>query len=170
MTNINFFLDDINHQLESFNIKNNNTSYKNVPSGNIMFQDHFLSFANDNNETLTGVPFPRGFVVKERGRLDKSHSTPAYDLTESDEDFIEKKFEAALDEHHKQQQRSRTRYSNSSNSNKTDSRLFDSIEDLEEHGKPLNCNIKNHDLDNSKIIGNVAKKISDFEKNLQNKR
>ncbi|XP_023248126.1 uncharacterized protein LOC106642128 isoform X3 [Copidosoma floridanum] len=103
--------------------------------------------------------------TKERGRLDKSFSTPAYDLTESDDDFIEKKFEAALDEHHKQQLQARAAAGKSENSAKTDSRLFDSVEDLEEHGRPI---VPDFPVPKVIGIGNVARKISDFERNLNN--
>ncbi|KAJ8673001.1 hypothetical protein QAD02_004262 [Eretmocerus hayati] len=104
---------------------------------------------------------------KERGRLDKSHSTPAYDLTESDDDFIERKFEAALDEHLKQQQQARAAVAGSS---KTDSKLFDSVEDLDEHlNRPLTPKSVVEELDIDGIVGNVAKKISDIEKNINHK-
>lgn len=135
----------------------------------MLLQEGLFSVKNDNKKFLIAstsqVPINRG-----RSCLEKSHSMPAYDPTESDDDFIEKKFEAALDEHHKQQQRSRARNSDSNSSNKTDSRLFDSIEDLEEHGESLMRTINDPDLDTSKIIGNVAKKINEFEKNLQSRR
>ncbi|KAL7295304.1 hypothetical protein TKK_0011338 [Trichogramma kaykai] len=113
---------------------------------------------------------------KERGRLDKSHSTPAYDLTESDDDFLERKFEAALDEHHKQQLQQRSRNdsspgSHASSFNKSDSRVFDSTDDLEEFDKVISPSPAKEQLEHSiktRGVGNVARKIIDIEKNLQN--
>ncbi|CAB0043701.1 unnamed protein product [Trichogramma brassicae] len=113
---------------------------------------------------------------KERGRLDKSHSTPAYDLTESDDDFLERKFEAALDEHHKQQLQQRSRNDSSPSShassfNKSDSRVFDSTDDLEEFDKVISPSPAKEQLEHSvktRGVGNVARKIIDIEKNLQN--
>ena len=133
------------------------------------------SSAIDIKESTVVGP-TRNSSGKERGRLDKSHSTPAYDFTESDDDFIEKKFEAALDEHYKQQQQQKIRVDSSSSnsisssSNKTDSRLFDSVEDLEEHEKMTTPKCANDDRSRPRLIGNVARKIIDIEKNLQIKR
>ena len=154
----------------------NKDSDINVPSKEQQNQrDATCSNSSDNKSSAT----PCVLNSKERGRLDKSHSTPAYDLTESDDDFLERKFEAALDEHHKQQLQQRSRAASSassyrSGSNKTDSRVFDSTEDLEEIDKmspqksSKNENREKVD-DCPRLLGNVARKIIDIEKSLQNK-
>ncbi|OXU26706.1 hypothetical protein TSAR_000117 [Trichomalopsis sarcophagae] len=154
------------------NESNSKKSDNTVPL-EVSHQRQSSNSSNDNRDSTT-APL-RSSGGKERGRLDKSHSTPAYDLTESDDDFIEKKFEAALDEHHKQQQRTRaaagTANGNSSSFYKTDSRYFDSAEESEEHEKMITPKpvADDRELDRTRVIGNVARKIIDIEKNLHNK-
>ncbi|XP_058790907.1 uncharacterized protein LOC131664065 isoform X2 [Phymastichus coffea] len=150
---------------------NNKSSDSSVPSEETHRQQGWSSSpVRDNNEPPT-VP-ARSSVNKERGRLDKSHSTPAYDLTESDDDFLEKKFEAALDEHHKEQQKSRAAAAiNGSNSRfyKTDSHFFDSTEDLEVIEKTFVEKPSSNDRERTRLVGNVAKRINDIEKHIHNK-
>lgn len=163
----------VSNKASAINESNSKKSDNTVPL-EISHQRQGSNSSNDNRDS-TATPL-RSSGGKERGRLDKSHSTPAYDLTESDDDFIEKKFEAALDEHHKQQQRSRAAAwaanGNSSSLHKTDSRYFDSAEESEEHEKMMTPKPAPDDreLDRSRVIGNVARKIIDIEKNLYNKR
>ncbi|XP_048506093.1 uncharacterized protein LOC105688413 isoform X2 [Athalia rosae] len=96
---------------------------------------------------------------KERGKLDKSYSTPAYDLTEND--FVERKL-ATIESHSKLSLTSNT---SSCCLNKTESLTIDGTLDndvtkFDDTGHNLNLESEN--------IGNVAQKINNIEKSIRN--
>lgn len=93
---------------------------------------------------------------KERGKLDKSYSTPAYDLTEND--FVERKL-ATIESHSKLSLASNA---SSCSLNKTESFRNDEIVVDNVDIKKLESPIE------SESIGNVAEKINKIEKNLRN--
>lgn len=98
---------------------------------------------------------------KERGKLDKSYSTPAYDLTEND--FVERKL-ATIESHSKLSLTSNT---SSCSLNKTESFTSDGvinndvIKKLDSTGQTVS-NLQ------TESIGNVAQKINNIEKNIRN--
>ncbi|XP_046471196.1 serine-rich adhesin for platelets [Neodiprion pinetum] len=98
---------------------------------------------------------------RERGKLDKSYSTPAYDLTEND--FVERKL-ATIESHSKL---SLISNASSCSSNKTESFPGDGII-INDVNKKLDNTDKNSPNIDTQNIGSVAQKINDFEKNIRN--
>jgi hypothetical protein len=92
------------------------------------------------------------------------------------DNIIEKKFKIALDEHYKQQQKTKSVSINNKNNslNKTELYPLNFTEDLVKYEKKQmsNCTINDQEIGvtQTQIIGNVARKIINIEKNIHNKR
>ncbi|XP_011154406.1 uncharacterized protein LOC105192169 isoform X2 [Harpegnathos saltator] len=113
------------------------------------------------SKEVTGMRY-----VKERGKLDKSHSTPAYDLSDP-EDKEDKKL--ALFENPFCKLTLPVQCSNNGTPDgvltKTDAHTF--AESADEHRRPKDTqNRDNREGNAAKRFGNVARKISDIEKQL----
>lgn len=124
--------------------------------------NNFISDTCSISKNASGDKESETRYIKERGKLDKSHSTPAYDLsdTESKEDrkllFQAPFCKLDLPVH------CSNNVSNSS-STKTDVRMFAESAD---HRKPKNASQEHKEASVKRCGGNVAQKVSDIEKQI----
>ncbi|XP_015591697.1 uncharacterized protein LOC107266083 isoform X2 [Cephus cinctus] len=141
------------------NLSNNaNASEQTVPSE---FR-HDTSNTADDKVTKSNEPSTHH---KERGKLDKSYSTPAYDLTENE--FVERKL-ATIESHSKLSLASSgSRNASSTSLNKTETRSSEGY--LENENKIVDDNkeVEGDDIADLGSVGNVAQKISNIEKSIR---
>lgn len=142
----------------------NNSSDTSVPLDEC---NNFINDTHSVSKNASGDKEPGVWYVKERGKLDKSHSTPAYDLSDN-EDKEDRKL--ALFEGSFCKIDLPLHYLNNapdSNSTKTDVCMF--IENIDDH-KRLKDSSKEHKESSVKRCGgNVARKVSDIEKQIAQK-